>query len=300
LLGRLSSGLDEQFQGAIWELYIYWFLEQAGFSVKRLKSPYQGRMPDFEIRAAGRVFFVEATVVAEITDSNFQAILGHLNQMKASDYFLGVTVEQRTTKMPNLDQIDIQVQDFLRNVRNDLVVKSPFSDLPIQQVAVDGWALELTAFENKTSLDNLALVGISSGQKVIEVKDDLKLLRKLEQKSTHYDEIYQTLLLAIGEHPFRVVNPREHRFSAFFGKRVLYLTNQNFSSEGRNGKGFWGLGHVPKNIPAILLGNHLDPSLGDAQDLELWLTPGESEAWINIFSIPVNYSLRQGIYGQVH
>lgn len=298
LLGRLKSDQDDQFQGAIWELYVSWFLVSNGFLVKRLKIGSTDRLPDFEVTKFEQTFFVEATAITEIRDKNFDLILEQLNQTAAIDYFLGISVEERSKEIPDIEQLQQKVTAFLDSVRIGEFKSSSATGLPFGQISQNGWGFSVSAFENKTGRDNLGQIGISSGQQVIEIKDDLKLLRKLEEKATRYDSKYQPLVIAVGEHAFRVAEAHEHRFSALFGKRELHFQKQKYLGERRSGKGFWGPGLIPQNVPALLLGNRLDPSKGEAQSLEIWLAPDAPDNWIGLFENLVAYCQKGIQYGK--
>jgi hypothetical protein len=295
LLGRLVNKKDQNVQAALFELYLNWFLRDQGLSVERGTDAISEVKPDFLVQSESSKFYVEATIRYIPSDTNFKKVLAHLNSLPRNDYFVGISVEQRGTSTPSIKKLIAEVNNFLDTIDDSRTARNPFSDIPYLIVENNDWVFEISAFKNNSG-GNIRNVGLSSPNRVVEVRDKENLLTKIEKKRSKYKGLEFPLVLAVLENCSPFGNPNLHRFDALMGDlQVQYSVNDSKLSRAFNG--LWNSSNPDRNLWALLLFSKLDCTEIASSIPQLWLNPNLSSEFLESEFRLKTFKVHDHLYG---
>lgn len=289
--GNLSSGDDDAFDGAFWELYLHQMLTGSGFDVEiHPDVPGTSKHPDFLVHAP-QPFYLEAVSIGiapekRTSERRLRAVEAILDSTRVDGWTLSFNwhrIGPHPLKATRLRNRLVAWLDGLDRSGDD----DEYADRPMFAYDEDGWKLDFTALP--VGSDQAPLVAIRGAGRASGVDNKSGLDRVLSAKSRRYgtDLPYPlvTAVLSNTEFPTRLyeVQPTLYGMHWLGPSQVLDVTELSTDGHWRTTRG-WRRSHNPyvavgsgihlynmhKTVP--WLWRTLDPSV--TADLDMpWAAP---------------------------
>jgi hypothetical protein len=283
LRARFRDKDPAQHFAAWWELYLYRLFNQLGFrvDVHPELAEVSGR-PDFRLTGPQGPFLVEAAttfsgIVDEDRDSTREDwIMAAIEEVKAPDFFVGITFEKVGMERPSVRQIVAPVESWLAGLDPDAIPS--LADAPTRLFPVRDWEFELRALpvkpESREKPDHrvLGMGPVTAGY----VNDVDMLERTLERKRSKYGKPAEPLVFAV-----LLMSPvdNEDIEGALLGRIAVQIDPDDPEAPGtwiRQRNGFWMKGAEARGtrVSVVITGTGLMPGTWRRPGPDYGLTPG--------------------------
>lgn len=287
LRGRLRSGSDDDFMGALWELYLHETFLRLGCSVS-IEPSVEGGEIDFLIENGdGRSLYVEATTLLRNSVSGADLPRGYAIAMDAIDDAFHPDFGLRVRRfVPGAGNPPV---GRLTAAANQLMSRFDWDEMRAErtrrdavrtaarEIEVDGWALEVDVWprpsddrgsrDYSTVLSEPPLGGMSFARSAI--------LDKLRTKAKKYPHLGAPYIIALNS--FAMAGDDEDVLQALYGSEVYSFSPENPDDGelGRKPDGLWqrGAHYAYSRISGVLAATQLSPHLVGKEWPRLWLNP---------------------------
>lgn len=268
IVGRLRSGDEVGFKGAVWELFLHECLIEMGFKVTfHPDVPNTTTHPDFLAESDDCSFYLEATVVHEDEvdrgDGKRKAVIyEEINKRVTSeDVFLHVEFPRESEYAPAVSRLGNALDAYLANEMNLDTVRLQYDDgglLDVDSFTWDdsdnsGWIVRATPIPKAAPGPSDRIVGVMGG-KAGSVDDVSPIRKSLTRKASRYGKSM--------ERPYIIAVQSDRKFtdeidviSALFGDEVVLVDKATGDAcEDRIPNGLWRRkkGHAAKNVSAVV------------------------------------------------
>lgn len=134
---------------AWWELWIFTFYRQLGYTIDGHPDLPNGTNPDFLISREGVSTCVECKAIPEKPRSADEGrIIDCTNEVKHPDFLLELEIDRQGTQTPSCNAIRTRLEERLRALDADAVIGDYEAGqiFPSFQVSVQDWLLTYTAY----------------------------------------------------------------------------------------------------------------------------------------------------------
>jgi hypothetical protein len=287
---RITSGDDEAFSSALWELLLFRLFTRQGYEVTcEPPLPNSGKRIDFLVRRDNDAFYVEATIARRSTaeqgaDARRSRIYTAINErVHSPNFMLGIQIESAgDADLPNLRALTQQLQAWLDGLDPDTVTAEYLAhgDLADWTWTDRGWRIEFQAIPMKPSArtdEPRQILGSFMDETGGAIHDEVPLLNAFRGKRPNrYGDLDRPYVIAVCEYPYLMGEEDWHRKNALFGPSGVRFGDQIEPEWVRWAGGFWRTGSgSPLNtrVSAVLLASHLAPWSIDGLRLEWWQHP---------------------------
>ena len=268
IVGRLQSGDEVNFRGAVWEMFLHECLLQMGFQVTfHPDVPNTTTHPDFLAESDDCSFYLEATVVHEDEadrggGKRKAVIYEEINRrVNSDDVFLHVEFPRESKDTPAVSKLGIALGAYLANDMDLDTVRDQYDAgglLDVDSFTWDdsdhsGWIVRATPIPKASPSPSDRIVGVMGGR-AGSVDDVSPIRTSLTRKAGHYGKLM--------DRPYVIAVQSDRKFtdeidftSALFGDEVVQIEKvTGHTSVSRIPNGLWRQkkGHAASNVSAVV------------------------------------------------
>ena len=227
LRGRLRSGKDQNFHGALFELVLYKLLVNLGCEVELYDIDNDQRRPDFLIRHGDQSCYIEVTVVDPKLDTlelnhYEQDALNKLDSLGGCGFGIAVKIEgtlDRLLKKKDLTKPfrTLMEANRLDSVREMFAEHGHFGG-PAEEIREEDWKLTGHLFP----IDSERFV-YRIDRAPIKIAPEKAILKRLEDKAKRYGELDAPFIIAINARELGF-GSRDDGVDALYGIRSINMS----------------------------------------------------------------------------
>lgn len=289
IVGRLQSGDEVDFKGAVWELFLHECLIQMGFQVTfHPQVPNTTTHPDFLAESDDCSFYLEATVVHEDeanrgNERRKAVIYEEINKrVNSDDVFLHVEFPRESKDAPAVGKLGKALGAYLANDMDLDTVRDQYDSgglLDVDSFTWDdsdnsGWVVRATPIPKASPGRSDRIVGVMGGS--AGTVDDVSPIRKsLTRKAGRYGKSMNR--------PYVIALQSDRKFtdeidvmSALFGDEVVHIdriTGDSNLSLIPNGLWRQKKGHAATNVSAVVATSDFGLPYQRALTLDCYMHP---------------------------
>jgi hypothetical protein len=246
LRSRITSGDDQQFEAAFFELYLHELFRSMGYAVE--VHPTGGgsrRRPDFLLRADGvPEVYVEAAVSRSISatdraaEARMNAVYDAINSLPSPDFFIWLNSRGSPASPPPAARFRDTIHGIMASLdvveQAALLASSGIDALPRYHLEHDGWNLEfffMPKSEAARGRPDTQPIGVCepSGDRWVDSRSPL--LNTVRYKASRYGDLEYPFIVAVNTLGFPL--ERIDVMEALFGKEqvTVYFAGDEIHSQ---------------------------------------------------------------------
>ncbi|MGH7553593.1 MAG: hypothetical protein ACREMQ_11270, partial [Longimicrobiales bacterium] len=242
---RISSGDDQQFAAAFFELYLHELFRCLGYTVEVHPTATAGRRPDFLLRARHLPeAYLEAAVSTSKSAKNravearIAAVYDAINSLPSPDFFIWLNARGAPASPPPAARFRDTIHGIMASldVRQQaaLLESSGVDALPRFHLEHDGWSLEFFFFPKSESAhgqSDTQPIGVYGSGEAQWVDSRSPLLNTVLKKASRYGDLEHPYIIAVNTLGFPLQNIDV--MEALFGKEqvTVYFAGDEIHSQ---------------------------------------------------------------------